>query len=384
MSPEALRAAVQLRRGEGRLLLVLGGRWDALALPALRKALQALELPRGASLALDLGAIERLEPAGAWLLQDQLRRWSAAGVRVPPVADWPPMLRLVHDSLEPEATVAVAAVPVAGQGPAWQLRFTRQLGMRADAAAGRTVAGVAFVGRTVATLASAVTRPRRLRPTAIVRHIWDTGITALPIVSLIAFLISVILAYLSATQLRSFGVDIFVVDLVTVGVLRELGVLLTAIIVAGRSGSAFAAEIGAMQLNEEVDALEATGVDPIETLVLPRVLGLVIALPLLTFVADIIGMAGGALLSLALLDIPLVQFINRAEEAIAPTTFWVGIWKAPVFGLLIALSGTWRGLQVRGSSRELGRLTTVAVVQSIFLVLLADALFAVLFMKLDV
>jgi phospholipid/cholesterol/gamma-HCH transport system permease protein len=132
-----------------------------------------------------------------------------------------------------------------------------------------------------------------------------------------------------------------------------------------------------------VDALDATGVDPVEVLILPRVLGLIIALPLLTFIADIIGLVGGALLCHQLLDMPVQQFISRADEAIAPTTFWVGMFKAPVFALLIGLSGTFRGMQVRGSSRELGRLVTVAVVQSIFFVLLADALFAVLFMKLD-
>ena len=158
----------------------------------------------------------------------------------------------------------------------------------------------------------------------------------MPIVALIAFLISVILAYMSAQQLRGFGADIFVVDLVTIGVLRELGVLLTAIIVAGRSGSAFAAEIGSMQLNEEVDALLATGVDPFEVLVLPRVLGLMIALPLLTIVADLVGLAGGALLCRYLLDMPLTQYVDRVQEAIAPTTFWVGMVKAPVFALLIA------------------------------------------------
>ena len=224
----------------------------------------------------------------------------------------------------------------------------------------------------------------RLRPVSVARHVYDTGVTAVPIVSLIAFLISVILAYMGAQQLRKFGADIFVVDLVTVGVLRELGVLLTAIIVAGRSGSAFAAEIGAMQLNEEVDALHAIGVDPIEVLVLPRLFGLVIALPLLTLVADLIGLVGGGLLCHALLDMPLVQYLHRAQGAIASTTFWVGIVKAPVFACLIAISGCYCGMRVRGSSRDLGRLTTLAVVQSIFFVILVDALFAVLFMEMDV
>jgi phospholipid/cholesterol/gamma-HCH transport system permease protein len=163
-----------------------------------------------------------------------------------------------------------------------------------------------------------------------------------------------------------------------------LAVLLTSIIVAGRSGSAFAAELGSMKLNEEVDALYATGVNPFEALVLPRVLGLVIALPLLTVIADLVGLTGGALLCRYLLDMPLTQYVNRVNEAISPTTFWVGVIKAPVFAVLIAMAGCYRGMQVRDSSRELGRLTTVAVVQAIFLVIFADALFAVLFMELDV
>jgi phospholipid/cholesterol/gamma-HCH transport system permease protein len=244
--------------------------------------------------------------------------------------------------------------------------------------------GCAFLGRVCVTFIASLARPRRLRPISIVRHVYDTGITAMPIVALIAFLISVILAYLSAQQLRGLGADIYVVDLVTIGVLRELGVLLTAIIVAGRSGSAFAAELGSMKLNEEVDALTATGADPIELLIVPRLLGLAIALPLLTVLADLIGLSGGALLCRYLLEMPLNQYVNRVNESIASTTFWVGIIKAPVFALIIAFAGCYRGMQVRGSARVLGHLVTVAVVQAIFMVILADALFAVLFMKMNI
>jgi phospholipid/cholesterol/gamma-HCH transport system permease protein len=200
---------------------------------------------------------------------------------------------------------------------------------------------------------------------------------------LIAFLISVIVAYLGAQQLSQFGANIFVVDLVTIAVLREMGVLLTAIIVAGRSGSAFAAEIGVMQLNEETDALRAMGINPVEVLVLPRILALVISLPLLTVIADAMGLAGGGLLSLVNLHIPLQQFTGRLRGALAPTTFWAGLVKAPVFAILIGMVGAYRGMQVRESARELGRLTTMAVVQSIFMVILADALFAILFVQLD-
>jgi phospholipid/cholesterol/gamma-HCH transport system permease protein len=240
-----------------------------------------------------------------------------------------------------------------------------------------------FFGRMVAVLGQMFVRPRALRISSLARHMYETGITAIPIVSLIAFLISVIVAYLGAQQLSRFGADIFVVDLVTIAVLREMGVLLTAIIVAGRSGSAFAAEIGVMQLNEETDALRAMGLNPVEVLVVPRVLALCIVLPCLTVVADAMGLAGGGLLSLVNLHIPLPQYVSRMQEALAPTTFWSGLVKAPVFAILIAMVGTYRGMQVRDSARELGRLTTMAVVQSIFFVIFADALFAVLFVQLD-
>jgi phospholipid/cholesterol/gamma-HCH transport system permease protein len=241
---------------------------------------------------------------------------------------------------------------------------------------------IVFIGRIAKVIGEAFSRPRALRVSSLVRHVYETGITAIPIVSLIAFLISVIVAYLGAQQLSRFGADIFVVDLVTIAVLREMGVLLTAIIVAGRSGSAFAAEIGVMQLNEETDALRAMGMSPVELLVVPRVLALIIVLPLLTVIADAMGLAGGILLSLTNLHIPLPQFTARMREALSPTTFWAGLVKAPVFAMLIAMVGTYRGMQVRDSARELGRLTTVAVVQSIFMVILADALFAVLFVQI--
>ena len=261
--------------------------------------------------------------------------------------------------------------------------FVGELGRWAILQGTHARAVVGFFGRIVTVIGAAFSRPRALRLSSLTRHVYETGITAIPIVSLIAFLISVIVAYLGSQQLNRFGANIFVVDLVTISVLREMGVLLTSIIVAGRSGSAFAAEIGVMQLNEEIDALRAMGMNPIELLVVPRVLALVIALPLLTVIADAMGLAGGGLLSVINLHIPLLQFTYRLREALSATTFWSGLIKAPVFAVLIAMVGTYRGLQVQDSARELGRLTTVAVVQSIFFVILADALFAILFVKID-
>jgi phospholipid/cholesterol/gamma-HCH transport system permease protein len=378
---------VDVRRGDGSLELELSGEWRALELPTLDAALAAIDLTGVRSVAVSPQNLTALDLTGAWRLREFLHQLEAAGIAVRFLGPPPDQLRLVEATLGGKSAGAdrrPEAVAQSATGEELATRSLADIGRGAVRLLRHLLQGVGFFGRVSATAASALTRPRRFRPISVARHVYDTGITAVPIVSLIAFLISVIIAYLSAQQLIDYGAQIFVVDLVTIGVLRELGVLLTAIIVAGRSGSAFAAELGAMQLNEEVDALYATGVDPFEALVLPRVLGLVIALPLLTVIADIIGLMGGALLCRFLLDMPLTQFVNRVNESIAPTTFWVGILKAPVFALLIGLAGCYRGMQVRGSSRALGRLTTVAVVQSIFLVILADALFAILFMELDV
>ena len=358
------------------LHLALTGEWVAAQLWQIEQELATLSVGVCTRISIEPDDDFRLELSGAWLLHDFIERWQSSSLEVDYPRGIPPTLKLVVDTLDAAGPDFVR--------PEKNFRPVTALGRNVLDRGKAVHAGLAFMGEITLRFLAGLFTPRHWRPTSIARHVYDTGITAIPIVALIAFLISVIIAYMGAQQLRQFGADIFVVDLVTVGVLRELGVLLTAIIVAGRSGSAFAAEIGAMKLNQEIDALDATGVQPIEVLILPRVIGLVIALPLLTVIADVVGVLGGALLCHMLLDMPLVQYFQRAEESIGVWTFWVGIIKAPVFALLIAMAGTYRGLQVRGSSRELGRLTTVAVVQAIFLVILADALFAVLFMKIGI
>jgi phospholipid/cholesterol/gamma-HCH transport system permease protein len=371
-------AFIESRRDESNLELALRGEWRAEAIDSIRRELRGLELDGVREARITTRGVERLDVAGAWVLDDLTRVLAGQGVAVHFAEEEPSLLLLVRTALNAEAKDRPAAL----RGEV-NFNIVERLGRTTVERIEGVKDGLSFVGHATTVLARALLSWRSLRPISIARHIYDTGITAIPVVSLIAFLISVIIAYMAASQLRNYGADIYVVDLITVGVLRELGVLLTAIIVAGRTGSAFAAEIGSMRLNEEVDALDAIGVDPVETLVLPRILGMMIALPLLTIIADLVGMGGGALLCMWLLDMPLAQFIARANEAIAPTTFWAGLVKAPVFAGLIALAGTYRGFQVRGSARELGRLTTVAVVQAIFLVLLADALFAVLFLEID-
>jgi phospholipid/cholesterol/gamma-HCH transport system permease protein len=374
---------LEARRTDQGLELDLTGEWRTLAFTQIDAALAGLDLKGARRVEISTERLEALDLSGAWRLREFIKRTRAAGAEVSFRGTPPDQLRLVDETLKRECSPSVVASQAAWEEEA-AIRSLEFVGRHA-VVYGRDVArDLSFLGRVSVTALSALTSLKRLRPISIARHVYDTGVTAIPIVALIAFLISVIVAYMSAQQLRSFGAEIFVVDLVTIGVLRELAVLLTSIIVAGRSGSAFAAELGSMKLNEEVDALYATGVNPFEALVLPRVLGLVIALPLLTIIADLVGLTGGALLCRYLLDMPLTQYVNRVNEAISPTTFWVGLMKAPVFAILIAMAGCYRGMQVRDSSRELGRLTTVAVVQAIFLVIFADALFAVLFMELDV
>jgi phospholipid/cholesterol/gamma-HCH transport system permease protein len=368
------------RRSADSLELTLKGEWRALRLKEIGAQLGALDLSGVRTLVIATPDLALLDLSSAWRLREFIAAAERAGTAVSFRGAQPEQLQILVEAL------SRGDVKAPGEAHTHEslIEPVTELGHYVVSAARDARSGLAFLGRVAVVMLAAAGSVRRLRPIAIARHVYDTGVTAIPIVALIAFLISVIIAFLSAQQLQRFGAEIFVVDLVTIGVLRELGVLLTAIIVAGRSGSAFAAEIGTMCLNEEVDALYATGVDPYELLVVPRILGLMIALPLLTVIADAIGLAGGALLCRFLLDIPLTQYLNRVSESIGAWTFWIGVMKAPIFAILIALAGTYRGLQVSGSSRELGRLTTIAVVQSIFIIILADALFAVLFMEINI
>ena len=378
---------LEIRQSDNGLELELTGEWRALRFAEIDAALASVDLAGVRRIVISADRIEALDLTGAWRLHEFIREARCAPILVDFKGAPPDQLRLVEKTMEGQSP------PCSQQQPKVPLHLIEEielpavrslslLGEHAVLYVRDLVSDLDFLGKLSATLARGVRSWKRLRPISIARHVYDTGITAIPIVSLIAFLIAVIIAYMGAQELRSFGAVIFVVDLVTIGVLRELGVLLTSIIVAGRSGSAFAAELGSMKLNEEVDALYATGVDPFEVLVLPRILGLIIALPLLTVIADIIGLAGGAVLCRFLLDIPLTQYFTRVQDAITPTTFWVGVIKAPVFAMLIAGAGCYRGMQVRDSSRELGRLTTMAVVQAIFMVIFADAVFAVLFLEM--
>lgn len=324
--------------------------------------------------ALDIGQVRRLDTAGAWLLLDLQRRLGSPDGAVALLGGSDAQRQLVE-------TVRrnLAADAETGPPPPTLSDRLEALG-RATVSGGRVaVALTGFLGEVIAALAAALLRPRRLRLTSTVHHMQEVGWKAVPIVGLMSFLIGVVLAFQGAAQLRQFGAEVFVVDLIAISVLRELGILLTAIIVAGRSGSAFTAAIGSMKMREEIDALRTLGLDPIVVLVVPRVLALILMLPILGFIADLSGLVGGAIMSWIELGVSPAVFRSRLVAGTDVWHFGVGMIKAPFFALIIGVIGCYEGMMVEGDAESLGRLTSVSVVLSIFMVIVADAMFSIFF-----
>jgi len=365
------------------LVLQAAGRWLVASAAALDRALDRLGgVAPGKRLRIDLAGLEKLDTVGAWLLLRTRNALEAQGVvaSIENVApDFVPLLEQVAKGEPPELPSA------APEGFGAQIAgMLARIGERTVEAMLEVRELVGFFGLVTVTLLRTLRRPGRLRGVSLVTQMERSGIGALPIVGLLSFLIGIVIAYQGAGQLRRFGAEIFTVNLLGVGILRELGVLLTAIIVAGRSGSAFTAEIGAMEVNEELDAMRTLGLDPIEVLVLPRLFGLIITLPLLAAYADFTALVGGALMSWTALGIPPPLFLRQLHFAVGEWTFWVGILKAPFFAATIALVGCRAGFQVSRSAESVGRLTTLSVVRSIFLVIIIDAAFSILYARLGI
>ena len=350
---------------------ILQGAYTLSRIVALQAALPATDL--------DLCAITALDTAGAWaiLTNVQAHKTTLTGASKSQTL----LLAAVKAALPPQ-TLPVESLH-GRRAPHlhfvfWVAGELEQVGRLCVAMARDFTAILGFLGQIVAALATTALHPSRLRTTSVVFHMQECGLNAVAIVALMAFLIGIVVAYQGAAQLRQFGAEVFVVDLIAISVMRELGILLTAIIVAGRSASAFTAVIGAMKMREEVDAMRTLGLDPIEVLVLPRVLGLLFMLPALGVIADLGGLFGGGLMAWYALGISPGMFLTRLLNTDA-THFVLGLAKAPFFAVIIAVIGCFHGLAVAGNTESLGRLTSRAVVQSIFLVILADALFSILF-----
>ncbi|MDR1076602.1 MAG: MlaE family lipid ABC transporter permease subunit [Xanthomonadaceae bacterium] len=241
---------------------------------------------------------------------------------------------------------------------------------------------IGFLGENLAKLMRTLRQPRRFRPTAVVAQMEEVGLNAVPLVALLSFLVGAVIAFLGATVLRDFGAEIYVVDLVNIAFLRELAPLVTAIVLAGRTASAFTAQIGAMKSREEIDAILTLGMDPIDLLVIPRLLALLIMLPLLTFISDLAGLAGGAMVGTLDLDVPWPMYLTRMHDSMELRHLLVGLSKAPVFAMVIGLIGCLEGLQVAGTAQSVGERTTSSVVQSISLVIVIDAFAAIWFMHM--
>ena len=364
---------------QGRAWVQAGGRWDIVNAARLNGELGRLEADPGQPLHLDAGAIEAIDTAGAWVLYSAIKRWRASHGGLD-LADMPPAVADMLAQVEANDRPPLQAPPRVNA----VLHVLEKLGANTADVVREAIDLLGFFGLIFAALGAALVQPRRLRLKPLIYHMEYAGLNALPIVGLISFLIGVVLAYQGATQLQRFGAEVFVVDLIAVSILREVGILLTAIVVAGRSGSAFTAQIGSMRVHEEVDAMQTMGLDPMELLVLPRVLALVLSLPLLAFLSDLMGLLGGGLMAWVVLDISPSMFLERLNASVSLWTFAIGIIKAPVFAFLIAMIGCYEGFQVSGSAESVGRRTTRSVVEAIFLVMVVDAVFSIFFAYIGV
>jgi phospholipid/cholesterol/gamma-HCH transport system permease protein len=335
-----------------------------------RAATTARELEAAADpLTIDLSQVEKMDTVGAWLVYRTVRDRDARVVGASEAT------RSLLDQ------VAEADHP-AKVRPEERGGFTRMLGEIGlwMSEIGRTFLGMlGFFGATLVGFANVVSRPKRFRFNAVVQRFDMVGVRALGIIGLMSFLIGVVVGQQGAVQLQQFGAEVYTINLIGRITVRELGPLMTAIMVAGRSGSAFAAQIGTMKITEEIDAMRTIGVSPMESLVIPRVLASVVMMPLLSFFAMIMSLLGGGIFVWLFLGIPPLTYIQRLQEVVPITDLWIGLIKAPVFGFIIALASCFQGMQVQGNSEDLGLRTTTAVVQSIFMVIVLDAMFAVFF-----
>ncbi|MBE1284030.1 MAG: MlaE family lipid ABC transporter permease subunit [Rhodobacteraceae bacterium] len=364
---------------EGDTLRIrITGSLTTAALEPVASALDTLT-PNTTTILIDLAGVGEFDTGGAWVIGEFRLRMLDQGrnVQLEGASD-------AQAALLDTVGAHLPMEPAQGVEPRSLSALLERMGKRTVGAWHDSLSILSFFGLTLQRLARALIMPWRLRSAALVTHMEETGLKAVPIVALMGFLIGVVLAFQGATQLKQFGAEVFVVELISISILRELGILLTAIIVAGRSGSAFAASIGSMKVQEEIDAMQTLGLDPVDVLVVPRTLALLMVLPILGFIASMSGLIGGALMSWIDLGVSPGMFMTRLKENTDVWHLLVGVIKAPFFAMTIGVIACWQAMQVRGSSESVGQRTTAAVVQSIFAVIALDALFSIFFSEIGV
>lgn len=349
--------------------LVLSG---ALTLAAIAPFERALRGVSGPIAAIDLTQVDEMDTVGAWVVCRLAREHGAEITGASEAAER--LLGAVR-GIDAGSDIRPPRLPV------WK-RVPAEMGEKVFAARSGLYGVVGFFGQILIGGASLVRHPSRFPGRALVHQMELVGVSALPIIGLMSFLIGIVIAQQGSVQLQQFGAESLTVNLVGRITLRELGVLMTAIMVAGRSGSAFAAQLGTMKLTEEIDAMRTIGISPIEVLVIPRILAATFMMVLLGFYASVMAIIGGAVVGDLTLGIPFWTFLERIHDVVPEYDLWVGLIKAPVFGLIVGLAGCYNGLQVRGNSEEVGRRTTMAVVSAIFAVIVIDAFFAVFFTEI--
>ncbi|QBF24524.1 MlaE family lipid ABC transporter permease subunit [Pseudomonas tructae] len=379
MEPMTTHASATLDTASNPPRLRISGDWTLANYARLKRVSDSLAGQYAPSTEVDLEQLGKLDTAGAALLvellgAERLARLTETATHLPAASQ--ALLKTVYCSVQD------FCIPQKQPERSVLIQLLSRIGRAVDTLWQDTLQLLGFVGLILQTLFLRLFQPKRWRITSVVAHIEQTGLDAAPIVALLTFLVGAVVAFLGATVLASFGASIFTVDLVAFSFLREFGVLLTAILMAGRTASAFTAQIGSMKANEEIDAIRTLGLDPVELLVVPRVLALLIALPLLTFVAMLCGIIGGAVVCALSLDISPAMFLSLLHSDIGVQHFLVGLVKAPFFAFLIAAIGCLEGFKVSGSAESVGAHTTSSVVQSIFVVIVLDAIAALFFMEM--
>lgn len=364
--------------GGDQAQLILRGDWVVTALASVDQAFQALDDPGQAGLVrVDLSEVAALDTAGAFLIDRTLRHLGGDPALVGASEE---VLALLQQA-RTLATQEEHAPPVHEDGHGF-VDLLERTGRNAEHMWQETLESLSFLGATLVALSTIIWRPAKMRWTALVSVMEEAGLDAVPIIAFLSFFVGMVVAFIGATTLAQFGATIFVVELVGFGVLRELGGVLVAIIIAGRTNSAFTAQIGAMKMRQEIDAMQTLGLDPMHVIVAPRVLAMMIMVPVLTFIGMLTAIAGGMAVGWLVLDVNPTVFFNRLQDNVPLEQFWIGMSKAPVFGLAIALIGCRQGLEVGGSVQSLGSHTTKSVVQALFSIIVIDALFAIFYMEL--